>query len=230
MCFDDWLLSFGGISNHEDRAILAHVKAFFEAHGSSRFEALEQFSSDKTEKVINRVGFWEQDHTGKRYIVFQESFKNEICKGFDVKQVIRVLSDADILIKDKQGKNTTPTRIPESPTTTRMYLINANMLFSEGNKGNRCNNDDFKQDFSVTPTKTQGVTGVTNLQEPNKDNTEPDSVTPLHTFKNERCNKENTNKINDVTPCTPVTPKKHNNLKNSQNLDFSFDESVIGEV
>ncbi|MCB1656766.1 MAG: DUF927 domain-containing protein [Pseudomonadales bacterium] len=227
VCFEDWLLSFGGISNHEDRAILAHVKAFFEAHGSSRFEALEQMSGDKVEKVINRVGYWKQDNTGKHYLVFQESFKNEICKGFDVKQVIRVLVNAEILIKDKDGKSTTPARTPESPTTTRMYLINANMLFSGCNKGNRCNNDDFQQDFSVTPTKAQGVTGVTNTQESSRDKNEPDSVTPSHTFESERCNKEKINKINDVTPCTPVTPQKNDFLKNPENLGFSFDDVEV---
>ena len=70
VCFEDWLVSFGGISNHEDRAILAHVRAFFEAHGSSRFEALEQFNGDKVRDVKGRRN-GEKDKSGsKRFKIF----------------------------------------------------------------------------------------------------------------------------------------------------------------
>jgi hypothetical protein len=230
VCFEDWLLSFGGISNHEDRAILAHVRAFFEAHGSSRFEALEQFNGDKVEKVINRVGFWEQDNTGKRYIVFQESFKNEICKGFDPKQVIRVLSDADILIKDKEGKNTVSLRTPESPNLKRMYVINADMLFSEGTGCTTCTDIDSKEDIFCTPLKDAGVQGVQTEFDNSTHDKPVDSCTPLYTSESETCTDKNTNIINDCTPRTPCTPKKQDILKNPENLGFSFDESTIGEV
>ena len=230
VCFEDWLLSFGGISNHEDRTILAQVRAFFEAHGSSRFEALQQMSGDKVEKVINRVGFWEQDNTGKKYIVFQESFKKEICKGFDVKQVIRILANADILVKDKEGKNTVSLRTPESPNLKRMYVINADMLFSEGTGCTTCTDIDSKEDIFCTPLKDAGVQGVQTEFDNSTHDKPVDSCTPLYTSESERCTDKKDNKINECTPRTPCTPKKHDILKNSQNLDFSFDESSIGEV
>lgn len=225
-CFEDWLLSFGGISNHEDRAILAQVRAFFEAHGSSRFEALEQYG-DKVEKVINRVGFWQYGDKGKEYIILPEQFKNEICKGFDPKQVIQVLSDADILIKDKEGKNTVSLRTPESPNLKRMYVINADMLFSEGTGCTTCTDTDFKEVFSCTPLQDVGV--QTEFDNSTHD-TPVDTCTPLYTSESETCTDKKDNKIKDCTPRTPCTPKKHDILKNSQNLGFSFDESVIGEV
>ncbi len=37
-CFAVWLESFGGTGNREERAMLSQVRAFFEAHGASRFE------------------------------------------------------------------------------------------------------------------------------------------------------------------------------------------------
>ena len=232
VCFDDWLLSFGGISNHEDRAILAHVRAFFEAHGSSRFEALEQMSGDKIEKVVNRVGFWEQDNTGKRYIIFQESFKDIICKGYDLKQVIRILRDADILVKDKEGKNTVSLRTPESPNLKRMYVINSDMLFSEGTGCTTCTDVDSKGVFSCTPSNDEGVQGV----QTHFDNTAHDkpveSCTPLYTSDNERCTDKKANKINECTPRTPCTPEKQDIVKNPENLGFSFDDLDLekGEV
>jgi len=230
LCFDDWLLSFGGISNHEDRAILAHVRAFFEAHGSSRFEALEQMSGDKVEKVINRVGYWKQDDSGKCYLVFQESFKNEICKGYDTKQVIRILRDADVLIKDKEGYSTTPTRTPDNPKLIRMYAINANILFSTCNSRTTCTDTDFKQDFSVTGTKSEPVQPVTAPVQPTSDNVVTESCYSLYRSGADTCTDKKDNKINDCTDVTGCTGKKHDILKNSQNLDFGFDESVIGEV
>ena len=37
-CFHSWQETFGSDGNREDRSIMAQVRAFFESHGSSRFE------------------------------------------------------------------------------------------------------------------------------------------------------------------------------------------------
>jgi uncharacterized protein (DUF927 family) len=232
VCFDDWLLSFGGISNHEDRAILAHVRAFFEAHGSSRFEALEQMSGDKIEKVVNRVGYWKQDNEGKCYLVFQESFKNEICKGYDHKQVTRILRDADVLIKDKEGYSTTPTRTPDNPKLIRMYAINANILFSTCNSRTTCTDTDFKQDFPVTGNKSEPVQPVTAPVQPTSDDVVTESCTGLYRSDNDTCTDKKANKINDCTGVTGCTGKKQDILKNPENLGFDFNDLDLekGEV
>ncbi|MEC7118670.1 MAG: DUF927 domain-containing protein [Pseudomonadota bacterium] len=125
-CFSAWLESFGMIGNHEERAILAHVKAFFEAHGSSRFESM----TAERERIPNRVGYIQQKNGQTReYLVFSEAFKNEVCNGYDYRQVTKVLISHGILVPDKEGKGSQPKRVPDTNKLARLYVINANSLF-----------------------------------------------------------------------------------------------------
>lgn len=90
-CFQSWLKNRGGYQNQEETTILNQVKAFFEAHESSRFESIT--GSDE-QKIINRVGFWRYRGDNKEYLVFPEAFKNEVCKGLDYKESVKVLKKA----------------------------------------------------------------------------------------------------------------------------------------
>jgi len=126
ICFNAWLESFGGVGNHEERAILAHVKAFFEAHGSSRFESM----TAERERIPNRVGYIQQKNGQTReYLVFAEAFKNEVCSGYDYRQVTKVLISHGILVPDKEGKGSQPKRVPDTDKLARLYVINADSLF-----------------------------------------------------------------------------------------------------
>jgi uncharacterized protein (DUF927 family) len=105
-CFEAWLDGFGGAGNAETRAMLSQVKAFFEAHGSSRFQN-RLAAIDDTRGVSNQAGFYEDRHGKRRYFVLPETYKNEICRGFDQKTVTRVLIDCEWLAlgePDKKGK------------------------------------------------------------------------------------------------------------------------------
>ena len=125
-CFNAWLESFGMVGNHEERAILAHVKAFFEAHGSSRFESM----TAERERIPNRVGYIQQKNGQTReYLVFSEAFKNEVCNGYDYRQVTKVLISHGILVPDKEGKGSQPKRVPDTDKLARLYVINADSLF-----------------------------------------------------------------------------------------------------
>ena len=78
-CFAAWLTSFGGTGSLEERSLLAQVKAFFEQHGSSRFEAVD---APENLRIINRAGFCRTDTEGRReYLVFPEAFKREVSQG-----------------------------------------------------------------------------------------------------------------------------------------------------
>lgn len=52
--FQHWLSGFEHVGDYENREIIAHVKAFFEANESSRFEAITP-DADNIERVVNRV-------------------------------------------------------------------------------------------------------------------------------------------------------------------------------
>ena len=66
-CFKAWLESFGGIGNREERTMLAQVRAFFEAHGASRFEDV---NANQDHRILNRAGFYRSGLNGAReYLV-----------------------------------------------------------------------------------------------------------------------------------------------------------------
>lgn len=88
-CLSSWLANYGGHVSREETTVLQQVKAFFEAHESSRFE---QLGGNDGQKVINRVGFWRYRGDNKEYLVLPEAFKNEICKGLDYRSALKILA------------------------------------------------------------------------------------------------------------------------------------------
>ena len=123
-CFMAWLESFGGAGNKEERAILSQIRAFFEQHGSSRFQ---DKNASEEQRVINRAGFFEDCSDGtKIFYVLPESFKNDICQGYDRKTVCDVLRGAG-WIRTSVGKNSVTARLPGMGPTTRCYVFTAAM-------------------------------------------------------------------------------------------------------
>lgn len=128
VCFKAWLDSFGAIGNREDRAILSQVKAFFEAHGASRFDDIK---FPNNERIHNRAGFnRDSGNQDREYLVLSEIFKNEICKGFDFKTAINVLSKKGWLVPGNDGKNSQKPRI-RGIGMPRCYVFSGEMWEDE---------------------------------------------------------------------------------------------------
>ena len=109
-CFSSWIANFGGSGNREDRVLLEQVRAFFETHGSSRFEDM---ASRVEQRVPNRAGFFRKGLDGEReYLVLPETFKNEVCSGFDLKHATKVLMKAEWIVPGKDGKASQKPRLP----------------------------------------------------------------------------------------------------------------------
>lgn len=124
-CFSSWIANFGGHGNREDRALMESVRAFFETHGSSRFEDM---SARYEQRVPNRAGFFRKDSDGEReYLVLPETFKREVCEGFDARSAGKVLLAAGWLRADPRGKASRSERLPGMGTTTRCYVFTAAM-------------------------------------------------------------------------------------------------------
>lgn len=128
ICLDSWIESFGGTGDREARQILSQVKAFFEAHGSSRFSDV---SETKETKIANRAGFYRADDFGekleKTYCVLPEVFKHEVCKGLNFRTAIKTLIKAGWL---EAGSDKTPQkqRIPAlGSKPTNVYVFNGKM-------------------------------------------------------------------------------------------------------
>jgi uncharacterized protein (DUF927 family) len=123
-CFAAWLEAFGGAGNKEERAILSQVRAFFEAHGASRFESI---NATNEPRIINRAGFYRADEYGKReYLVLPESFRREVCGGVDSRAAALVLRKAGWLIPG-EGKNMQRKESLPGMGQTRCYVFTGHM-------------------------------------------------------------------------------------------------------
>jgi len=122
-CFKSWLDSRGGGGNQERMAILSSVKAFFESHGESRFSDIKDTSGRVT---VNRAGFRTTSDAGQEYFVLTEAYRREVCAGFDMKTVNKMLIDAGWLVPDSAGKVAQSKRLPDLGKT-RCYVFTSKM-------------------------------------------------------------------------------------------------------
>lgn len=126
-CFDSWLAGFGGGGNRETLAILSQVRGFFEAHGQSRFALLDDTLPDER-TVINRAGFVRRTADGTReYLVLPEAFKKELCAGYDIKLVTKVLIAAGWLIPPAGDSHVAQRQNIVGMGRTRVYVLTARM-------------------------------------------------------------------------------------------------------
>lgn len=127
-CFAAWLESFGGAGNREDRTILSQVRAFFEAHGASRFEDMHATGDHR---IINRAGFYRTGINGEReFLVLPESFKRDVCNGFHVPTATKLLLEAGWIEPGKDGKTAQKPRIP-GIGPTRCYVFTSKLWEAE---------------------------------------------------------------------------------------------------
>ncbi len=99
-CFAVWLECRGGTGNQENVRILSQVKAFFEAHAESRFSHWQAEISH----TINRAGFRRNLNQETQFYVLPEVFRQEICKGWDLHTVSKLLLVEGWIEADSQGK------------------------------------------------------------------------------------------------------------------------------
>jgi uncharacterized protein (DUF927 family) len=127
-CFDDWLQARGDSGPAELRDGIAQVRAFLEAHGSSRFEPAWTEGGGRT---INRAGFRRQDAAGHwEYYVLPEAWRGELCRGFDAKAIAKAMV-AHLSLARGDGKNlTTKQRVPGFGEV-RVYTVRADFLSDE---------------------------------------------------------------------------------------------------
>ena len=126
---EEWLRSRGGISAQEGQEILRKVRHFFEQHGEARFTILGE--SDNNRATINRAGYKKMEQGNWHFFVLPESFKQDVCTGFDVQVAIAILKDRGWLISDSEGKSTRAEKLPCSDSTTRCYRIDGGKVFSD---------------------------------------------------------------------------------------------------
>lgn len=127
-CFNAWLAARGGNGNGEIVAMLRAVRRFLETHGEGRFAIWHRSADDHAPKTLQRAGvrrmlnaegepiktdnqhghqFGERmpaslgEGTSYEYFILAETFRAEVCQGFDYQAVCRVLLDHGCLTPDK---------------------------------------------------------------------------------------------------------------------------------
>jgi len=144
-CFAAWLAARGGGGPAELRDGLAQVRAFIEAHGSSRFEAVWPADVAKMadvspraeasiRKTVARAGFRRLEHEGVgdrwEYYVLPEAWRSEVCKGFDPKSIGEEMQRRGWLRGGDDGRLTQKPRVP-GHGPTRVYVVTADFLSGE---------------------------------------------------------------------------------------------------
>jgi len=119
--FNAWVNDFDYVGDYQTKEYILHVKAFFEANESSRFEAITP-DVDQIEKIINRVGYWKIENGEKLFLVLPEQFKNEVCKGHDNRKVAKALLIEKLLEHDT-GKTSKTVRIPSKKNAVKVYAV-----------------------------------------------------------------------------------------------------------
>lgn len=134
-CLQSWLAGRGTTGAADSEAAVNQVRRFFEAHGASRFQpvrypavAAGEDSPDENQVVVNRAGFRRKTAEGEtEFLVLRETFKSEVCAGFDYRMVARVLAERGFL--DCQPPDLTKrVRLPGNLGLIRAFSIKASIL------------------------------------------------------------------------------------------------------
>jgi uncharacterized protein (DUF927 family) len=139
-CFKAWLAKRGTVGSSELEEGIAQVRLFIEQHGSSRFASAEEVvhvhRMTGDERTINRAGFRKRlEGGGWDYLVFPETWRKEVCKGFDAGTIAREMVKRGLMVPGSDGKATRSDRAPGAKSTSRFYHVTSAIL---GDSGNDC--------------------------------------------------------------------------------------------
>lgn len=151
-CFKAWLAQRGGAGNLEELNMLAQVRRFFEAHGEARFTDWDRPVSNTDShppRTIQRAGYRRHvpayDDAGKalysdgerdihtEYFVFPETFKQEVCAGFDYRAVCRLLVRRGALMQEGKGF-TRNERLPGGEGKAHIFRITHKLMEGGGDE------------------------------------------------------------------------------------------------
>ena len=131
-CFSAWLEHSGGAVGHEERTVLNQVSTYIQTYGGSRFPKLNTTNEDLA-RFATRAGFTRTESGEVQYLVETGAFKNDLCKGIDMKFAIKILFERGWLIPGSDNRPTQKPRIPALGKAVRVYVINSKSVEGELN-------------------------------------------------------------------------------------------------
>lgn len=129
-CFAAWRSARGTDGNSEPEALLSQVRAFFEAHGESRFEP--EGRQDDRIPIRDRAGFRRGGtmNDSVQYLVMTEAFK-AIIAGHNRAWATEVLVKAGWLRPAADGKAAQSLRVDGLGKRTRLYVFDGGAVHSD---------------------------------------------------------------------------------------------------
>ena len=110
-CFSNWIRRHQKYPDFETAKILSQIRQYLQFSGCAYFpewdgKSLVSFSG-------KCCGYRLRNSNGSiEWLILNEVFKNEICKGLEFRKVLRELKNLNLLKCDGSGKNSIPMRLP----------------------------------------------------------------------------------------------------------------------
>ncbi len=128
-CFMEWLASRGGTTNAEPGAMVDAVRSFISKHEEARFTDLEPDQTAAFRPTINRAGWRKNGEHGREYLIDPTAFKSEVCAGFEVNAVCKVLAERGCLeIAVESGKTRYNLKRRIEGVSRRVYVVTSRIL------------------------------------------------------------------------------------------------------
>jgi putative DNA primase/helicase len=131
--FNAWLQNRGTAGAKEPADMVAQVRAFIEQHGGSQYQSIddEGITASHEQRIMYRAGWRKQRDGATLYMTYPEKFKNQVCEGYDHREVCRALLAAGILVpQDGADKRfTRKERVPNAKNPVPFYCIDGDRLF-----------------------------------------------------------------------------------------------------
>lgn len=147
--FKDWLTAYGGEENREPRKMVEQVQTWIQANAGTRLEDWRRPSvvDSHAPRTMNRAGWRrptkdtaalsERDHVFE-YLVYPAVFREELCNGFDPKQVTRELVKRGLLQTTQEGENArhqVKVREPGAGGSSWMFCLKPGVLEWDSDHG-----------------------------------------------------------------------------------------------
>jgi putative DNA primase/helicase len=126
--FASWLAARGGAGAAEDAAAIDQVAGFIAAHGASRFQP----STGEAPTIVhNRAGFWREVGGERQYIFPAPNWRDDVCRGLNMKAVTALLLAKGYLVPDGSGKASVSLCLPGMGKKARCYVLRDAICGSE---------------------------------------------------------------------------------------------------
>ena len=129
-CFIEWLAARGSTTNAEPGAMIEAVRSFISKHEEARFTDLDAVQGSFCRPCINRAGWRRKTVSGFEYLIDPNIFQSEVCAGFDVPAVCKVLVEAGFLesgIESDKVRYSIKRRI-KGESARRVYVVKSTIL------------------------------------------------------------------------------------------------------